>query len=177
MAELIEHLDSKVLLYVGSGISFINSAFVAPVYNFPLYLFSIYAYERENNSDSLRYATGMMAVSLVLDFIWLLKTSGQNGFNKAFSIILLVLKAPTVLAMINLLRTRGSGIGFGETGSLSGGNTIWSMPGGFGSGGGGYQAVGGDRDDDIEQARPAPPPRQPPTPNTPRPTGPVNTGP
>jgi len=169
-----------MLLYVGSAISLINSTFMSPVYNFPLYLFSIYAYERENSNDSLRYATGMLGASMILDFIWLLTTHGQNGFSKAFSIILLIIKAPTVLALLNYLRTRGAGFNLGEAGSLSGGNTIWSMPGGFGSSGhGGYQAVGGDREDDLEQARPAPPPRQPPAPapNNVRPAPPTNSGP
>jgi len=179
MADFIENMDSKLLLYVGSGISFINSAFTSPVYNFPLYLFSIYAYERENSNDSLRYATGMLGVSMILDFIWLLITSGQKGFNKAFSIILLILKAPTVLALLNLLRTRGAGFNLGEAGSLSAGNTIWSMPGGFGSSGG-YQAVGGDRDEDLEHGRPVPPPRQaapPPTANNVRSSPPTASGP
>jgi len=193
MAEFVDNLDSKVLLYIGSGISFINSVFnVSPSYNFPLYLYSIYAYERENSNDSLRYGTGLLGVSMILDFIWLLKTSGQHGFSLALSIILLIIKAPTVLALLNHLRTRGAGFGFGETGSLSGGNTIWSMPGGFGASAGGYQAVGGDREDEVEQGRPVPPPprsplpprqaappRQPASvpPNGARPPPPVNSGP
>jgi len=191
MADVLENLDSKVLLYIGCGIAFINSMFnVSTTYNFPLYLFSIYAYERENSNESLKFATGLFTISLVLDFIWLLVTRGQHGFSKALSIILLILKAPTTLALLNHLRTRGAGFSLGETGSLSAGNTIWTMPGGFGSGGGGYQAVGGDRDDELETGRPAqprvpqpprapyhPPPNNAPAPARPGPQTPLNTGP
>jgi hypothetical protein len=37
---------------------------------------------------------------------------------------------------------------------------VWSMPGGFGGSvaPGGYQAFGGDREEDVGPARPAPPP-------------------
>lgn len=187
MADILENLDSKVLLYLGSAISLLNSAFkVAPSYNFPLYLFSIYAYERENSNESLKYATGLFSASLVMDFVWLLVTRGQHGFSKALSIILLILKTPTTLALLNHLRTRGAGFSLGETGSLSAGNTIWSMPGGFGSGAGGYQAVGGDREDELETGRPAQPrvpqphysgPNSAPAPARPGPQTPLNTGP
>lgn len=37
-------------------------------------------------------STGMLGVSMILDFIWLLKTSHQNGFSKALTIIILIIK-------------------------------------------------------------------------------------
>ncbi|KAF8527917.1 hypothetical protein BU17DRAFT_81154 [Hysterangium stoloniferum] len=145
MTDYVQNLDVTSLLNVEAGLSLVTAAFVAPTYNFPLFLFGIYTQERSEAGDSSKLFTVFLGVSGVLDFIWMLKNSDQNPFIKAISILILILKVPTFFAA-----QRGSGaINF------PGGETVWSMPGGFSSGGGnqaGYQTLG----DDIESARPAP---------------------
>jgi len=158
MTDYVQNLDASSLLNVEAGLSLATAAFVAPTYNLALFLFGIYTQERSEAGDSSKLFTGLLAVSGILDFIWLLRNE-QNPFIKAISILILILKVPTFFAA-----QRGSGaINFPV------GETVWSMPGGFSSGGGnqaGYQTLG----DDIESARPVPTvrsvPPQPPSSTT-----------
>ncbi|KAF8489574.1 hypothetical protein JB92DRAFT_1366168 [Gautieria morchelliformis] len=154
MTDYVQNLDAAALLTVEACLSFVVAAFASPPYNFPLFLFGIYTQERSEPTDSLKLFTGLLGVSAVLDFIWMF-INNQNGFIKAISILILILKVPTFFAT-----QRGSGpIGF------PGGETVWSMPGGFSSHGnqGAYQTLG----DDLESSRPAPPPHATPPPPPP----------
>jgi len=141
-----------------------TSGFTAPSYNFPLFLFGIYTQERSESGNSPKVFSGLLILSAILDFIWFFRHE-QSWFIKAVSILILVLKVPTFFAS----HRAGGAISFPGGG---GGETVWSMPGGFSSGGtrGGYQAFG----DDLEAAQPpappthnreaAPPPAQSPAP-------------
>ncbi|KAF8587280.1 hypothetical protein K439DRAFT_1407597 [Ramaria rubella] len=143
MTDYIQNLDANALLTVETGLSLAIAPFASPPYNFPLFLFGIYTQERSEPSESSKLFTGLLGMSAILDFIWLFRRD-QNGFSKAVSILILILKVPTFFAA-----QRGSGaIGF------PGGETVWSMPGGFSGGGnqGAYQTLG----DDLESARPIP---------------------
>ncbi|KZP31341.1 hypothetical protein FIBSPDRAFT_1037785 [Athelia psychrophila] len=154
MAEFLQQLDPSKLVIVGSALSLVTSAFTAPSYNLPIFLFGTYVSEATEAAQSLQTFVAATAASMVLDIIFLSRNE-QNWFIKLITIVILILKLPTFLVFGQALRQRGPGLGgLGiNAGDLSG-PTVWSMPGGFTSGGReGYQNV-----DEEPQAR-APPPR------------------
>ncbi|KAF9509361.1 hypothetical protein BS47DRAFT_161995 [Hydnum rufescens UP504] len=150
MSQSVQSLGPQSLILAQTTIAFITAPFNAPSYNFPLFLFGTYASERSESSDSLRLFFGLLGVSIPLDLIWLIKTNDQNGLIKFLSIINLLLKAPTIFAVLNALRLRGEtfpSFSHGQFGSDT--QHVWSMPGGFDTGNNGtsgYQNVS----DDIE---------------------------
>ncbi|KAG8881262.1 hypothetical protein FRB98_004448 [Tulasnella sp. 332] len=159
-------LDAPSLILIQTSIAFIVTPFTAPVYNFPLFLFGQYASEKTDTNEPLRLFSGMLGLSILFDFIWLLR----EDWNKLIGLLIIInmmVKGPTFFAVLTALRFRGDRFGglgdSGGGGSLSSGagNTVWSMPGAFSGGKPGYQNI----DDDLEEAAPAPstaPPRQPP---------------
>ncbi|KAF8311205.1 hypothetical protein DL93DRAFT_1507756 [Clavulina sp. PMI_390] len=153
-------LDAQTLVVVHAVISFVSAPFLSPTYNFPLFLFGIYAADRTDSVESLRLFAGFVSASVVFDIIWLAKTSGQNGLIMLLTILNLILKVPTVLACVNSLRMRGdsfaSSISAGQFGQFGASQPVWSMPGAF-SGRDGYTNV----DDDLEGGANTPPPRLP----------------
>ncbi|EJD47776.1 hypothetical protein AURDEDRAFT_102466 [Auricularia subglabra TFB-10046 SS5] len=155
-ADFAAGLDSTNLVLLQTGLTLATAAGKSPSYNFPLFLYGLYAHERADSSESLRTFTGMLGASVLLDIIWLASTSGVHGLVKAVVVLVLLLKVPTVWATMNTLRARGDQ--FGPLGLRT--DTVWSMPGGFptSSAPGAYQTLGGDRDLESSPAPvPAPP--------------------
>lgn len=175
--DFIQSLDPSKLVLAGMTLSFVTSPFAAPPYNLAIFLFGIYVSESSEAFIGLQALTALLGASTIADFIWMLKNS-QNGFIKFLTVLLLILKIPTFLAFGNLLRERRTQHGFGSLNIPGGdvsGPTIWSMPGGFTSGGrDGYQSVG-----DEPAAQPAAPKPMPAThsvPHTAQPSNPVAPG-
>ncbi|KAH8102664.1 hypothetical protein BXZ70DRAFT_1006572 [Cristinia sonorae] len=144
MAEFIQALDPSKLLLAESVLSFATTPFTAPLYNFPLFLFGVYAQENQEANDSLKLFSGFTAVSVLFDIIWM-SNNTQHWFIRTFTVIIMLLKFPTALACLALLRQRGaqfSGLGSFRAHDAAGA-TVWSMPGGFASNGDrdGYQTV------------------------------------
>ncbi|KAI0735167.1 hypothetical protein C8Q76DRAFT_791739 [Earliella scabrosa] len=147
MADFVQALDPSKLVLAGTALSFATSAFVAPVYNLPIFLFGMVAQESSDAVQSLQAFTALIAGSMVYDIIFMANHE-QNWFIKLLNILLLVLKLPTVAAFATALRQRGGSFsGLNIRGNDLSGPTVWSMPGGFtssfGGGGGrdGYQNV------------------------------------
>ncbi|KIY52737.1 hypothetical protein FISHEDRAFT_34818 [Fistulina hepatica ATCC 64428] len=137
--DFIQNLDPARLAQAGTLLSFIVSVSSSPPYNFPLFLFGMYAQENSDAIVSLQAFTGLLIVSILYDFVWMM-TNGQHGLARFLSIILLLLKIPTSLSFVYALRRRGNGLGL--HGNDMAGATVWSMPGGFTSSGReGYQTV------------------------------------
>ncbi|OSX67578.1 hypothetical protein POSPLADRAFT_1127666 [Postia placenta MAD-698-R-SB12] len=170
MAEFLQRLDTSKLVLVGAGLSFAVSAFSAPRYNLPIFLFGIYAQENAEAVQSLQTFTYLLSASIVYDIIWMFRNE-QHWLVKLITILALALKAslllnpdtlhiltylqvPTVMAFFAAMQQRGgqlSGLSF-RGGDLNGA-TVWSMPGGFTSGGReGYQTV--DETTDVQTPKP-----------------------
>ncbi|KAI0308196.1 hypothetical protein B0F90DRAFT_1620810 [Multifurca ochricompacta] len=150
MADFIQGLDASKLILAEAVLSFLVSPFTAPAYNLPIFLFGIYAQESQEAAPILLQAfSGFLGASALFDIIWLTQNN-QNVFIKLLSTLLLLLKAPTFIAFAGTLNSRGvSGISL-RGGILGVQLVIWSMPGGFTSGGReGYQTV------ESETPRPA----------------------
>ncbi|GJE86116.1 hypothetical protein PsYK624_021960 [Phanerochaete sordida] len=153
MADFIQALDPAKLVLVGTCLSFATSAFAAPSYNLPIFLFGHIAQESSEAIQSLQLFTALLTASGIYDIVWLARNE-QNWFMRLLTILILILKVPTALAFATSLRQRGAQFGgLGIRANDLAGATVWSMPGGFTSGGGsgGYQSV-----DDPE---PTPTPR------------------
>ncbi|KAN0133249.1 hypothetical protein V8E53_008973 [Lactarius tabidus] len=159
MADFVQALDASKLILIEAALSFSISPFSVPAYNLPIFLFGLYAQgSPETSAISLQAFSGFLGVSVLFDIIWFTQNS-QGIFVKLITILILLLKVPTFFAFAATLNSRGvSGINLG--GSDFGGTTVWSMPGGFSSGGReGYQSV------EPEVQRPVanhPPPANPP---------------
>jgi len=155
MAEFIQNLDPSKLVVVETVLTFISSV-ASPPYNFPLFLFGVYAQENADASQSLRLFTAMLGGSVILDIVWL-SSHDQNWFFRLVSVLVLLLKAPTFFAFA--MRQRGdqfSGLGsLGIRGGDLNGPTVWAMPGGFSSSRDGYTEVG---EENAAAPRPPPPP-------------------
>ncbi|KZO93551.1 hypothetical protein CALVIDRAFT_540001 [Calocera viscosa TUFC12733] len=123
-------LDVRALLQVQAALSFATAAFHNPSYNLALFLFGVYAVDQTTLNEPLRLFAGMLAVSLVWDLIWMIRNS-QAILVRLISILILILKVPTLSTTVASLRQRGdylaSRLGTGDLG----GSTIWTMPGGF----------------------------------------------
>ncbi|KDQ09207.1 hypothetical protein BOTBODRAFT_117503 [Botryobasidium botryosum FD-172 SS1] len=112
-------LDAQSLVLLQTTISFITAPFNAPSYNFPLFLFGIYATDNTNSNEPLRLFSVLVGASGVLDIIWLIKTTDQSGFIAMLSFINLLLKAPTFFAILVALRHRGAGFSAGQLGGAA----------------------------------------------------------
>ncbi|KAI0033175.1 hypothetical protein K488DRAFT_48225 [Vararia minispora EC-137] len=153
MADFVNSLDPSKLVVGETLLAFLLSPFNAPIYNFPLFLFGIYAQENSDAVQSLQLFSVLLPISGVFDIYWL-ASHEQGVLVKLLHILLLVLKLPTFVAFAGALRSRGA-----QFSGIAGlGGIVWSMPGGFTSGGReGYQTV-----DDEPRAPPARPPPGPP---------------
>ncbi|KAI0003669.1 hypothetical protein BJV74DRAFT_764039 [Russula compacta] len=160
MADLVQGLDTSKLIIAETVLSFAISPFTSPAYNLPIFLFGLYVQEsQEAAARLLQVFSALLGASIIFDIIWLIQNS-QGAILRLFSILIIVLKAPTFLAFMGTLNSRGiSGINL--RGADFGNTTVWAMPGGFTSGGReGYQTV------ESELQRPAanhPPPSNPPS--------------
>jgi hypothetical protein len=141
MADFIQGLDASKLILAEAALSFVVSPFSAPAYNLPIFLFGLYVQgSQEATPLSLQAFSGFLGASVLFDIIWFTQNS-QGLLVRLISILILLLKVPTFFAFAGTLNSRGvSGINLG--GADFGGTTVWSMPGGFTSGGReGYQTV------------------------------------
>ncbi|KIM85211.1 hypothetical protein PILCRDRAFT_66336 [Piloderma croceum F 1598] len=173
MAEWLQQLDPSKLVLGETVLAFAISPFTSPPYNLPIFLFGMYAQENTEGVQSLQTFTGLVGVSVVFDIIYMAQNQ-QNWFSRMITIFILILKLPTFFACALALRQRGSQFaGLGIRGADLGGPTgtsyrtimhlntclhipfctVWSMPGGFTSGGGhqGYQTV--DEEPPIQTPR------------------------
>ncbi|KAJ3719946.1 hypothetical protein EV361DRAFT_515220 [Lentinula raphanica] len=162
--DFVQGLDPSKLALFGTGFSFFLSGFSAPSYNLPIFLFGMYAQE---NADTaflpLQTFTGLLGASVFYDIIWMARNE-QGGFIKFLSIVLLLVKIPTVLAFGLKARQRGAQFsGLGIRGNDISGPTVWAMPGGFSSTAG-YQNLDDETPSQQAQrpAAPAPPAGPPP---------------
>lgn len=138
MADFIQGLDPGKLVLAGTVLSFITSPFSAPPYNLPIFLLGTFAQESNDAVQSLRVFTGCLAGSVVYDLIWMI-TNHQHVLSKLLTVLLFLLKFPTIAVFLFTLRQRGTRFTLGTD---LGGTTVWSMPGGFTSmGREGYQTV------------------------------------
>ncbi|EKM61042.1 uncharacterized protein PHACADRAFT_84510 [Phanerochaete carnosa HHB-10118-sp] len=113
MADFIQALDPSKLVLLGTVLSFTTSAFVAPVYNLPIFLFGHIAQESSEAIQSLQLFTGLVAASGIYDIVWLARNE-QHWLMRIVTILILILKVPTAFAFASSLRQRGaqfSGLG------------------------------------------------------------------
>ncbi|PBK96484.1 hypothetical protein ARMGADRAFT_1138712 [Armillaria gallica] len=108
--DFVQGLDPSKLLLGGAVLSFVVSAFSAPIYNFPLFLYGLYGQENTESVSALQNFTGFLAGSLLWDIIWM-ANHGQHGFIKFLTILLLILKIPTLAACGLAVRQRGATFG------------------------------------------------------------------
>ncbi|EJF66697.1 hypothetical protein BD309DRAFT_854155 [Dichomitus squalens] len=106
MADFIQALDPSKLAIVGTAMSFVTSAFVAPVYNLPIFLFGVLSQESSEAIQSLRAFTFLLGGSILYDIIWMSNNS-QHWFVRLLTVLLLILKLPTIFAFATALRQRG----------------------------------------------------------------------
>ncbi|RDB29491.1 hypothetical protein Hypma_015514 [Hypsizygus marmoreus] len=172
--DFIQGLDPSKLVLAETVLSFALSPFSAPPYNLAIFLFGTYAQENTDGVQSLRTFTGLLGASAVYDIVWMINNE-QNSFVKFLTFILLLLKIPTFLAFGMALRQRGVQFG-GLGGPDLSGPTVWSMPGGFTSGGrDGYQTVDEERPNHTSRP-PRPPAAGPPVPAAQPPQPPLASG-
>ncbi|KAG8911380.1 hypothetical protein FRC01_005736, partial [Tulasnella sp. 417] len=76
------NLDASALVLIQTSLAFITAPFTSPTYNFPLFLFGIYATENKESSEPLRLFSALVGLSVLFDFIWLLRHdyNGLIGF-------------------------------------------------------------------------------------------------
>ncbi|KAI0825133.1 hypothetical protein BC628DRAFT_1419493 [Trametes gibbosa] len=113
MADFIQALDPSKLVLVGTTLSFVTSAFSAPAYNLPIFLFGTYAQESAEAVQSSKTFTFLLAGSMLYDIIWMVRNP-QNWFIRTLTILLLILKIPTTFSFVTALQQRGaqfSGLG------------------------------------------------------------------
>jgi len=172
MAEWLQQLDPSKLVLAETALSFSISPFASPTYNLPIFLFGMYAQENMDGVQSLQTFTGLVGVSTIFDIVYMAQNE-QSWFIRMITIFILILKLPTFFAFGLSLRQRGaqfSGLGI-QSSDLSG-PTVWSMPGGFTSGGRGREGYQTVDEEPVQTPRPAvsqgrhpqgpPPPAQPP---------------
>ncbi|KZT52403.1 hypothetical protein CALCODRAFT_415213, partial [Calocera cornea HHB12733] len=100
-------------------LSFLTAAWHSPPYNLALFLFGLYAVDQTNVNEPLRLFAGMLALSLVWDLVWMIRHS-QGILIRLISILILILKVPTLSTTVASLRQRGdylaSRLGTGDLG-------------------------------------------------------------
>ncbi|KAI1797882.1 hypothetical protein LXA43DRAFT_910050 [Ganoderma leucocontextum] len=106
MADFIQALDPSKLVIVGTAMSFVTSVFSAPVYNLPIFLFGVLAQEHSETIQSLQAFTYLLASSMLFDVIWM-SSNSQHWFARLVTVLLLLLKLPTIFAFATALRQRG----------------------------------------------------------------------
>ncbi|KAH8835748.1 hypothetical protein DL96DRAFT_1702716 [Flagelloscypha sp. PMI_526] len=139
--DFAQTLDPFKCLIVHTILSFLTSAFTAPSYNLPISLFGHYALEQAEAIQSLQLFVGLLAGSGVFDIVFMHE---MNGMIRFLTILILLVKVhPHRICMLDDPRQRGAQFsGLGNIRGDLGGPTVWSMPGGFTSGGrDGYQSV------------------------------------
>jgi hypothetical protein len=156
MADFMHGLDPGKLVLSGAVLSAVLSPFEAPAYNLPIFLFGALVHENSDAVQSLKLFSGLLSASIVYDIVWLF--NDHHGFSKFLLFLLWLLKFPTAATFLAVLRQRGSQ--FMGLGADVSGPTVWSMPGGFTSGGGrdGYQVV--DDEPRVSVPRGPPPPQK-----------------
>ncbi|OCH96161.1 hypothetical protein OBBRIDRAFT_702173, partial [Obba rivulosa] len=123
MADFIQALDPSKLVLAETALAFVTSAFAAPTYNLPIFLFGIYAQESPEAVQSMKIFMQLLAGSFVYDIVWMARNR-QSWFIRLVTILVLILKIPTALAFFTALRQRGAQFGnLGFRGNDAGGAT------------------------------------------------------
>ncbi|KAI9567803.1 hypothetical protein HD554DRAFT_2314505 [Boletus coccyginus] len=181
MADFVQGLDPGKLVLSGAALSFVLSPFAAPAYNLPIFLFGALVHESSDAVQSLKLFSGVLSASIFSDLVWVFNND-QGGFTKFLFFLLWLLKArwssrlfPTAAAFLATLRQRGSQ--FMGLGADVSGPTVWSMPGGFTSGGReGYQVVDDEPRTTSVPRGPPPPPKTTVVAPTPQPAPGIQPG-
>ncbi|KAG9045059.1 hypothetical protein FS837_007106, partial [Tulasnella sp. UAMH 9824] len=79
-------LDVAALVLVQTSLAFITAPFTSPTYNFPLFLFGIYATENKESSEPLRLFSALVGLSFLFDLIWLFR----HDYNGLIGFILVI---------------------------------------------------------------------------------------
>ncbi|KAF8552663.1 hypothetical protein OG21DRAFT_1498269 [Imleria badia] len=155
MADFIQGLDPGKLILGGAVLSFILSPFAAPAYNLPIFLFGALVHESSDAAQSLKLFSGLLSASILFDILWVFNNE-QSTLPRFLLFLLWLLKFPTAATFLAALRQRGSQ--FMGLGADMHGPTVWSMPGGFTSGGrDGYQVVDDEPRVNVPRGPPPPP--------------------
>ncbi|KAG8951963.1 hypothetical protein FRC04_005296 [Tulasnella sp. 424] len=172
------NLDVSALVLIQTSLAFITAPFTSPTYNFPLFLFGIYAAENKESNEPLRLFSALVGLSVLFDFIWLLRHD-YNGLIGFIVVIAMLGKvcdpsgqslAPPDDASSSLHVTHRNVVLLSEVSLVEALRirwqppiqAMWSMPGNFGGPKPGYQNI----DEDLETAPGAasqPPPPPPPS--------------
>ncbi|KAJ8595864.1 hypothetical protein M405DRAFT_727182 [Rhizopogon salebrosus TDB-379] len=138
MADFMQALDPAKLIFVETVLAFTISPFTVPAYNLPIFLFGSYVQESSDAAQSLNLFAGLLSASVLYDIVWMFNNE-QAVFLRLLTVVLFLLKLPTTGAFLIAMSQRGRQFpGLDVVHTI----TVWSMPGGFTSGGrDGYQTV------------------------------------
>ncbi|KAG0363889.1 hypothetical protein BG005_003709 [Podila minutissima] len=144
LIEFATQLDLQRLIVTQTTLSLLAAIRNVPVYNIPLLLFGLYAYQHHDSVEPLQQFAGFTAFSMLADITWLL-LSEYIGFGEIITIILLIFKPLTIISALQLLKFRGDPF------SSLGGGMDWSL-GQRGQGGGGlaYQSLADGMEDERD---------------------------
>lgn len=123
-------LEARNILQVQTALSMVIAAWSAPPYNLALHLFGVYAIDQTASNDHLRLFAVLLGLSAIWDIVWMARHD-QGGFIRFVSILILVIKLPSLSTVVASLRQRGDFFASRLSAGDLGGSTIWSMPGGF----------------------------------------------
>ncbi|KAF9974402.1 hypothetical protein BGZ73_002200 [Actinomortierella ambigua] len=123
-------LDLEFFLVIQVVLGMFGALREVPVYNLPLFLFGLYAYQNRDSIDPLKQFSMFTALSIILDITWLLLNELSLGY--VLTIVSLILKPLTLVSVFHLLKLRREPFG-----------TNWSSLGPYGGDGyGRYQSLG-----------------------------------
>ncbi|KAF9311633.1 hypothetical protein BG003_007181 [Podila horticola] len=144
LIEFATQLDLQRLIVTQTTLSLLAAIRNVPVYNIPLLLFGLYAYQHHDSVEPLQQFAGFTAFSMLADITWLL-LSEHIGFGEIITIILLIFKPLTIISALQLLKFRGDPF------TTLGGGMDWSL-GQRGQGGGGlaYQSLADGMEDERD---------------------------
>ncbi|KAG0024005.1 hypothetical protein BGZ82_010600 [Podila clonocystis] len=91
LIEFATQLDLQRLIVTQTTLSLLAAIRNVPVYNIPLLLFGLYAYQHHDSVEPLQQFAGFTAFSMLADITWLL-LSEFIGFGEIITIILLIFK-------------------------------------------------------------------------------------
>ncbi|ORX88556.1 hypothetical protein K493DRAFT_319379 [Basidiobolus meristosporus CBS 931.73] len=105
VTDFAREVDLSRLLGMHSTLGLLACMSDAPSYNLPIYLFGMWAYQDHQATGSMKLFTFMLAGSLVLDILYLIKH--EWTWFALFTILSLALKPITILSSTQNLQIRG----------------------------------------------------------------------
>ncbi|KAG0378438.1 hypothetical protein BGX24_003839 [Mortierella sp. AD032] len=106
LIDFASQLDLQRVIVLQTTICLFAAIRTVPVYNIPLLLFGLYAYEHHDSVGPLQQFAGFTAFSILLDIVWCLLSPGI-GFGEALTIAALLLKPVSIISALQLLKYRG----------------------------------------------------------------------